>query len=54
MPTLPRDPRSLADQFIDHELVNKSTEELLKILIIETRRLRQQLFDAQHDEPGQR
>lgn len=50
--TLPRDPRELHDQIIDHDLVGFDERKLLALLVIELRRLRQQLAELFNREGG--
>ena len=40
---LPRDPREVHDQIIAHGLDGKSAEQLMALLVIELRRMREQL-----------
>lgn len=44
-----RDPRELHDQIIDHDLVGKTEMQLLAILVIEVRRLRDQMAELTHN-----
>lgn len=43
MPKIPRDPRALHDQVIDHGLVGVPNDRLLALILIELRRLREDL-----------
>lgn len=44
-----RDPRPLNDQIIDHDLVGLPPEKMVAILIIEIRRLREQITSLAED-----
>ncbi len=44
-----RDPRPVHDQIIDHDLVGKSTREMVALLVIEMRRFREEIAQLGED-----